>query len=417
MSAFPSSRVTKALIIFLLVCQAAACFKGLGVSLSGRVDLRAFYAAGHIVRTGHASQLYDYTYQDLVQNDVVSRRVGALPFLYPPFSVALFVPLSMLTYQQAFGVIFVANLALLMLAAMLLAPWLPGLCNRSWPMLAFMFGCMFAVSVALMQGQISFMLLVIYSGAYVLLRKGRNTVAGLVCSLALMKFQLALPVLLLFIIWRQWRFVRGFLSGAISLGGISIAIVGPSGLASYLGSLTTIASTSSHNAVAGKARYGMFPSEMPNLHGLSFAMSHGAAWGIVVNVALSALVLGWTLRRRPSLLTALPAAMLISYHMQPHDLILLLLPLSFAANELLLLHHASSGRRAETQRRMKLTLSGAAVLLSFPIAAIAMITNHGYLMVVPVVAIWGIGGLTHARQELGQIKVSEDASLPGVFAQ
>lgn len=382
---------------------------GSAVSLAGRVDLRAFYAAGQIVRTGHASQLYDYTYQEVVQNEVVSPRVGALPFLYPPFAAVLFVPLSLLTYHQAFGLLLVGNIGLLIVAAVLLAPWLPGLCNRSGPLLASMFGCLFAVSVALMQGQISFILLVVYCGAYILLRQERGALAGLVCSLALIKFQLALPVLLLFILWRQWSFVRGFLGGAACLGGISMAIVGRTGLASYWNSLFIIASTSSHNALAAKARYGMFPTEMPNLHGLTFAISHGASWGVVLNVALSALVLGWSARRRPSLLVALPAAMLVSYHMQPHDLILILLPLSFAANDLVCAGPESSPRGALTQRRMAIALVGAAVILSLPVAAIVMITNHGYVTVVPVVAIWGAVCLMHSRQRVGQIELHGSA--------
>ena len=382
---------------------------GSAVSLAGRVDLRAFYGAGQIVRTGHASQLYDYTYQDVVQNEVVSPRVGALPFLYPPFAAVLFVPLSLLTYHQAFGFLLVANVGLLIVAAALLAPWLPGLCNRSWPLLASMFGCLFAVSVALMQGQISFILLVIYCGAYVLLRQERGALAGLVCSLALIKFQLALPVLLLFILWRQWSFVRGFLGGAACLGGISIAIVGRTGLASYWNSLFTIASTTSHNALAAKARYGMFPTEMPNLHGLTFALSHGAPWGVVLNLVLSALVLGWSARRRPSLLVALPAAMLISYHMQPHDLILILLPLSFATNELVCACPASSMRGALTQRRMAIALIGAGVMLFLPVAAIVMITNHGYVTAVPVMTIWGAVCFMHGRQKAGRIELSDQA--------
>jgi hypothetical protein len=397
-----SLRAIKVLIVFLLVCQGAACFMGSAVSLAGRVDLRAFYGAGQIVRTGYASQLYDYTYQDKVQNEVVSPRVGALPFLYPPFAAVLFVPLSLLTYHQAFGILLVANIGLLIIAAMLLAPWLPGLCNRSWPLLASMFGCLFAVSVALMQGQISFILLVVYCGTYVLLRQERGALAGLVCSLALIKFQLALPVLLLFILWRQWSFVRGFLVGAACLGGISIAIVGSTGLASYWRSLFTIASTTSHNALAAKARYGMFPAEMPNLHGFMFAISHGAPWGVVLTITLSALVLGWSARRSPSLLVALPAAMLISYHMQPHDLILILVPLSFATNELVCACPAFSQRGELTERRMAIALIGVGVMLSLPVAAVAMITNHGYVMAVPVIAIWGISCFMHSCKRNGQ---------------
>jgi hypothetical protein len=94
--------------------------------------------------------------------------------------------------------------------------------------------------------------------------------------------------------------------------------------------------------------------------------------------------------------------MLISYHMQPHDLILILVPLSFATNELVCACPAFSQRGELTERRMAIALIGVGVMLSLPVAAVAMITNHGYVMAVPVIAIWGISCFMHSCKRNGQ---------------
>lgn len=345
------------------------------------MDLRAFYAAGTIVRGGHANQLYDYDYERHLQDVVVGQRANALPFLYPPFAALLFVPLSLLPYRLAFFALLLFNVGLLFAVARLLAPWLPAFAGKSRLLLPSLYGCLFAVSVALMQGQVSFLLLLAYSGSYVLGRQKRHFAAGLLLSVALIKFQIVFPVILLFVLWRQWRLVSGFLVGAFGVVALSLAVVGRAGLVSYWHGMIGMAGSTARNAARGKAQYGMFPTDMPNLHGLSYGLSHGAAWGSLLNLALCCLVLGWAMRRSPSLLLALPAAMLVSYHMQPHDLTLLLLPLSLAGNEFLLRRRVAGAAVGRGHRkRIHTALLCALLLLVFPLAGILMVQNLGYLV-------------------------------------
>ena len=385
----------KILVAVLLLCEALACFVGAKPSLEGKVDLRPFYAAGAIVRSGQASRLYDYDYQRQVQDARVGQRAGALPFLYPPFAALLFVPLSLLPYRDAFFVQVAANLALLFGASLLLRPWLPALGRRSRALLPALYGCLFAVSVALMQGQISFVLLVLCCGSYALLRRGSSFLAGLVLSLALMKFQLALPVFLLFLVWRRWRFVWGFVAGAGCAAGVSWAMVGRAGLAAYWRSLSGIASQSAANAAAAKVRYGMLPSEMPNLHGLTYGLSHGAPWGQWLNVILCVLVLVWAARQSASMLVALPAAMLVSYHMQPHDLILLLLPLSFILDDVLGRMMGGVSATPSLPRSLGIALVCALLLLTFPLEPTLMAHGIHYFVAAAV----GISMVLAARRE------------------
>src|SRR6185312_10779083 len=116
---------------------------------------------------------------------------------------------------------------------------------------------------------------------------------------------------------------------------------------------------------AAKVHYGMFPVDMPNLHGLTFGLTHGASWGLALNIVLCCIVMVFAARQKASLLIALPAAMLVSYHMQPHDLTLLLLPLSFQLD-------ASLRRVRRNNSAYDLTLRWSLLLLILPLAALVM---------------------------------------------
>jgi hypothetical protein len=388
------------LVPILLFCQIVACIVGAGPSLAGNIDLRPFYSAGVIVRAGHASLLYDYEYQRVIQNAVVSYRSAALPFLYPPFAALLFVPLSWFSYRTAFFLLLVMNLALLVGAAVLLQRAAPGLRQRSPLLVAAIFGCMFGVSMALMQGQISLILLLIYCGSFLLDRAGRHVAAGMLLACGLMKFQIAIPVVVLYVLWRQWRLVLGFLSGAAILGGVSLLMVGRQGVVNYLRSLFAVAGEGALDPAAAKAHYGMFPTQMPNLHGLTYAISHGAHWGQILNVALCCVVIVYAARQKASMLVALPAAMLVSYHMQPHDLTLLLLPLSFILGQFL--EPGREGWPHGPRWAWNAAMLCAVLLLTLPLAAIAMMQGTNYIVVVAV----AITMMWSARGSQGTVRKS-----------
>jgi len=382
-----SARVVPGLwiiVCLLLLCQATACYIGSDAPLKGRVDLRAFYAAGTILRSGHGAQLYDYNYQEQIQNAVVGPRANALPFLYPSFAALPFVPLSLLTYRTAFFVWLGLNLGLLILAGILLRPWLPYFAGRNWITLPAFYGCLFGVSVALVQGQISFLLLVVYCGAWVMLRQQRPFLAGLLISIGLMKFQIAIPIFVLFLLWKQWRVVSGFLAGAAVLAVVSFALVGREGISVYVHAMSSMTKQTAFNAAAAKVHYGMFPVDMPNLHGLTFGLTHGASWGLALNIVLCCIVMVFAARQRASLLIALPAAMLVSYHMQPHDLTLLLLPLSFELDELL----RRAGRSDSGYPRVYgLTLRWSLLLFILPAAGAVMTAGMNYVVSLAVCAV------------------------------
>jgi len=330
-----SSVFVGAAIVLLLACQLAFCYLSLTRSLQGNVDLRAFYSAGRILASAHGSSLYSFVYEQQVQTGIFHAGGQTLPFLYPAYTALFFVPLSLVSYKLAFLLFWLFNAGILALTGVLLRTHLVALRQMPGLVIIVGFACLFPVSIAWMQGQVSFLLLLLYSIAYVLLERKRPFLAGLIVALALAKFQIALPVALLFLCWRVYRFVGGFLCGALLLSIISVAITGTGGMFEYIFGLGQMGKATLLHAAEAKQHYGMFAGDMPNLHGFFFAMTRGSLIGQACAAACSLGAILWVWSQRPSLPLALVTAMLVSYHMQPYDLMLLLLPLTIALSHLL----------------------------------------------------------------------------------
>ena len=306
--------------------QLATLGEGLRYALAGLADFRAFYAAGHILRTGQAANLYDYDLQHAVQNTRIGGRTAALPFVYPVYAAAPFAPLSFLRYKTAFYTLLALNLILLGLAVWVMLPWLEPL-RTLWPPLPWLlFACFYPVGIALVQGQVSIFLLLVLCLCFASLHRDRDTLAGALLALALMKFHVVLPIVLLFVLWRRWRFLGGFAAGATAVAAACLALAGVTGMKNYIHAMALAAQT----GAVGTTRdaYQVFSAKMPNLHGLTFALAGDSRWGTVLLAALSLAVLAWTARAGYSFPRAIVAALLVSYHLHLHDLSLLLLPLA-----------------------------------------------------------------------------------------
>src|SRR5215469_8350706 len=76
----------------------------------GRVDFRAQYTAGYMLRSGNAQRLYDYASQLLVQNSLISPRTATMPFDHLAYEALLFAPLSFLRFKTAYLAFLVLNL-------------------------------------------------------------------------------------------------------------------------------------------------------------------------------------------------------------------------------------------------------------------------------------------------------------------
>jgi hypothetical protein len=327
-------------LLFLL--SAAGVLLMLPTAKSGRVDFRTFYTAGYMVRTGHSAELLDYAQTRKFQNEVVSQADLALPFYHLAYESLAYVPLSYLGYRSAYYVFLLTNLMLLALSIYLLQPYFSPL-KDLWSYLPLaLVVCFLPVAMALIEGQDSLLLMALLVCSTVALDRKRELIAGVFVGLTLFKFQYALPIALLYLIWRRWRFLAGFaLSGGVVVG-LSGWILGAVGTVSYLRYLP---GASSKFSSVNDTMLGIHPEGMANLRGFIYVVTGGSVlFANILTVVLSVFVLWWAARRRASLPGALLATMLVSYHQMISDTSLLILPLGLVLAEGMLEGKDSRGK-------------------------------------------------------------------------
>ena len=297
--------------------------------IDGQSDFRSFYAAGYILRTGHASQLYDYGFQLEVQRQIVGGNL-TLPFLHPPHEAALFAPFSYLSYRTAYVLLAFVNLALLALSYLLLQPKVSSSAHQWLPL--GMFVTFLPVAATILEGQDSILFLALLCLSTVSLDRN-DLSAGMVVGLCSFRFQIALPIFVLFFLWRKWRFAAGFAMTGILSFLASLVVVGWEGISRYI---HTLAMISLH---LGSRREMMmlevFPERMGNLRGLTYGLFRNAFPSslFVITALLSVVVIAIAAKSsRQSIAIAITAAVLVSYHSMNHDLVLLLIPIFAALN-------------------------------------------------------------------------------------
>jgi Glycosyltransferase family 87 len=319
--------IATSLLLFFL------CLAGLSMAFSKTTnthfDFRMQYTAAYMLRSGYGRQLYDYDKTMKFQNDMVSPARQALPFDHLAYEALLYVPFSFFSYQTAYLLFFGVNLAILTYSFLLLKPYISKL-GEIWPYLPLaIFACFLPVTMALIEGQDSIILLSLMILIVINLGNGKDSLAGIFLGLACFKFQYVVPIVLLFLLWGRWRFVAGVAISGSALLGLSLWLTGVGGFLSYVHILTNISTQfSSQNGI----KLGIRPELMPNLRGLAFAIAgtHSRITNAVTMI-LSAAVLIWAITRRPSFPLALTAALLVSYHETISDASLLVLPVALAA--------------------------------------------------------------------------------------
>jgi hypothetical protein len=341
----PSRTKTFILVLFVL---ALTTFVGVrfSVSLQG-TDFPDFYCAARMLAEGHGHQLYDPDVQRQYQARFAG-RVGTL-YIHPPFEAPLYLAVSWLPLRRAYLLWFLLNLTFLAaglrrLSKDALLPW-------DWrvPLVASL--TFVPVLLCLQQGQDSLLLLLLVVLAFTALRRERAFAAGCWLALGLFKFQIVLPLVLVLLLTQSRKnrsgLAKGFSLVALTLAGLSAAICGWSVFTGYPRFLLHLRSQSFA---------GIFPRAMANFRGLTYLFFRGdqSSWGVAAMSILSAAALLKTLtvwkRARPAsdpsstdatrdafdlaFASTVLFALLISYHLNPHDLTLLLLPIA------LLLHRA-----------------------------------------------------------------------------
>jgi Glycosyltransferase family 87 len=362
----------------------------LPVFLHGRADFRQLYTAGYLVRSGRGHQLYDYDTQFHFQNELVSEAEIALPFIRPAYQALLFAPLSFLPYRTAYLAFLAVNLALLWVSFRSLRPKMNRIAHvYPWLPAATFLGFL-PVTAALIQGQDSILLLTLLAAALVSLERNRELTAGVFLGLGLFKFQIVIPIALLFLAWKRWRFSAGFAIAGLGLGTISVWLVGFSQAGIYVRSLVAMGAGSASRL--DQLRYPISMNVMPNLHGLIFGVADcrfSASWIAAATIILSGVV-GLLVATRPpvnksggdSLLLAITAATVVSYYLFIHDLSVLLVPISVTLDRFIETE-ATGDKLGRRMARTSALLFVAPVCMSYS-------PRHFYVVSLPILAFLGL---------------------------
>jgi len=393
----------KTLILFILVsCLVGFAGARLSTSLRG-TDFVDFYAAARMLSEGHGHQLYDANVQRQYQARYAD-RVGTL-YIHPPFEAAVYLAVAWLPLKPAYLLWSVLSLGFLAWGARLLAAKaLPRWDWRIWFAASLTF---VPVLLCLVQGQDSLLLLLLVVFAFTSLRSGRAFAAGCWLALGLFKFQLVLPLVLVLAV-TQGKTVRSPLLKGFGL--IALALAALSGVISGWSVFTAYPSFLLH--LPQQTFAGIFPQAMANFRGLVYLVFRGnrSAWTIAAMSLLSAIALlktlaDWNRARNASpsnsasrlefdtaFASTVMFALLVSYHLNPHDLSLLLLPIS------LLLHFGWLRTPRPRARANWVILSLLVVLFVPPLHLWALQAQSYNLISVPLLLLFLTSGYA-ARED------------------
>jgi hypothetical protein len=354
----------------------------------GYPDFTIFYSGGSMLRQGLGKQLYDEQTQYRVQQQFaagVSIRQGPLPYNHPPFEALVFVPFTWMGYPLAYFVWDLLNLFFLLMLLFVLRPALPRLRSISAAAWLFASVAFFPVFFALLQGQDVLFLVLLFAAVYVLLRRNSDVRAGCCLGLALFRFHLVLPLVLILLWQKRAKAIFGFLATAAGLALISIAIIGWQGAIAYPVLVWQLEQAMERHQT-------VFALRMANVRGLLTSLlshvSKSASDTVIAAFSLALLLFAARKWKTTSLTEfdlgfslCMIVTVLVGYHTLPYDLSLLLLPIVLTIDHLL--------EHQDIDRRTRLFFLVPLFLLSFsPLHAFLAIRNGHYNLFALVLLFW-----------------------------
>lgn len=287
----------------------------------GGLDFVAFYSTARLFLEQGSPAVFSSAALAREQAEI-SAPWGGQPFLpdfYPPYWVLAQAWLGWLPLTPAYLAWGALSLAATGLGLILLAQTVPEV-SRRWALLVG-FGFL-PVVVNLLQGQSDAFVLLGAALALWAWRSGHDALAGVALGLVLVKPQLGFLLVALPFIHRSRAAVAGLLGAALLLAGLSLAVFGASGLAAW-------AHLIAHDVLSGGGGPTFFRPWL-SLRGplVAAGLPTAAQYAVLAALAGGLLLL---LARRPRDLRvdfaiATSGALLLSPHLNFHDLSLLVVP-------------------------------------------------------------------------------------------
>lgn len=381
------------LVILAILLLAEVLWSARGPNTE-KTDFSLTYVGATILERGQAAQLYDRNTQIQVRDSLFADP-NPLLFEHPPFEALLLSPLAKLPYRNAYLLWGVLNTAILLLLVVTLRPYCP------WPTQDLVYVCLWPLfaplGVALFQGQPSIIALAGYSAAYIQLKNQKDFYAGAGFGLALFRFQLALPFVVILLLRRKWRFMGGFACSAGLLTLLSVLAVGFRGIEQYarfLGAVGTNPQDQSYGSAV----------DMGSIYGLLYALlgevvSPPVLIAMVVTLSLALLwyiAKKWTRADAASsrslvFVAAVGASLTVGGHVFTHDFSPLMLAMLVAGGVFFTENLAKQARSLGIAMRVVLVM-----LWSFPLYFV-LVALHGLFLLCPIVLLFAFSALVGAK--------------------
>jgi Glycosyltransferase family 87 len=321
--------VVISLATFLLIIHIAVVALNIRGALNGQTDFWNSYSAAQEIRAGDGHALYTLDDKKALTDDRLNSSVTTAPFDRLSYDAIFYVPFSFFRYQYAYWIFIAVSLALIAWCIRMLQPYLPKL-EKLWYWLpSAVFLCFLPLGMALVAGHNSILLLVLLLASAVSFYQERDFRAGVFLGLTLFRPEFSILIALLFLVWRRWRIVGGFVAASAACLTISAIVTGLAAFESYLRAAFTWNTQPSPLAVSlnGAAH----STVMPNLWCLTTMLGHqflssNSLHAITAALALALLI--WTATRPPNFALAILVVLLVSYHGSIYDTVLLILPVA-----------------------------------------------------------------------------------------
>jgi len=374
--------LTKNLLVLAVLASLAVYFGQHFARMQEGMDFGSFYAAVQMVRQGQGHLLFDVPLQDRFLTRYGNRT--GIYFIHPPFETLIYLPFCLWSLSRAFLLWSLFNMVLLVLVARILARYeSPG---WSWRIMLPLILIYVPVLLNFMHGQDSILLLFFFVMAFAALEERRKFTAGCVLALGVFKPHLAIPAALPLLISRRKDAVAGFASVSTALLLISAEVSGWGFLISYPRFLIHL----SQLPLAG-----LHKQQMANLRalvGLALNSSPSVALALTLLTSLAVLCLAvhsWFRAAKHAdaeklaFANAVIAAILVSYHLSPHDLSILLLPMSLLVRHLL--------TRKDIPFRLRTWFIASLALIFLPPLHLLALQVHVYTyLCLPILLLFGV---------------------------
>jgi arabinofuranan 3-O-arabinosyltransferase len=243
-----ASRLTprrmRAQAIVLAVCLWGVCIADFStpglLDRAGNIkfqDFLQFYISARLIQQGRTAQLYDQRVADQELQALVGPHTGVrLPTVYPPQVGLLFLPLARFSFPVAARIW--TALSMLLYFLCLYAVW------RSCPTLAPYALTLLIAALAFpplfhcfVRGQISTVLLLCFTLAFLALRANRNFLAGAALGMLVFKPPFLVAIPLIFLLARAWKPFAGLVLSALAQTALGVLCFGRDVMLAYFDSL------------------------------------------------------------------------------------------------------------------------------------------------------------------------------------